>query len=180
MYKKISCLLLLLLFLSACKTTQTVTESNANEELAATNVIKEHYNLTSAFKTLNIRANAKYEDHKQSVGVTADIRIQKDELIWVSVKKFGITMARAQITPKKVSYYEVLNGTYFDGNYDLISNWLGTDLDFQKVQNLFLGKALDDLTKEKYIASIVDGLYKVAPKKNQLPKKNIILKPLIF
>jgi hypothetical protein len=32
----------------------------------------------------------------------------------------------------------------------MLSNWLGTDLDFQKVQNLLLGKAMDDLTKGKY------------------------------
>ena len=41
-------------------------------------------------------------------------------------------MAKALITPTKVSYYEKINNTYFEGDFSLLSNWLGTDLDFQK------------------------------------------------
>lgn len=159
-------------FLAACKTKlSAVNETTASEELAATKVIKEHYSQKANFKTLNIRTNAKYEDDKTELSFTADIRIIKDEIIWINIKKFSIPMAKALITPSKVSYYEVINGTYFDGNYDLISNWLGTDLDFQKVQNLFIGKTLDDLTKQTYIATIVDGLYKLTEKNKSATEK---------
>jgi hypothetical protein len=47
-----------------------------------------------------------------------------------------------------------------------LSNWLGTELDFNKVQNLLIGSAIDDLTKAKYIAKIEKELY-------QLTEKNI-------
>jgi hypothetical protein len=45
-----------------------------------------------------------------------------------------------------------------------LSQWLGTDLDFQKVQNMFLGKTLDDLHKGKYAVSILEKLYKLQSK----------------
>ena len=56
------------------------------------------------------------------------------------------------ITPSKVSYYEKINNTYFEGDFSMLSNWLGTDLNLNKVQNLFLGKAIDNLTKDRWIS----------------------------
>ena len=163
MLKRLSVFVLIVL-LSACKAKKSVTELAANEELAATKVIQEHYNNELSFKTINIRASAKYEDDKNMQSVSADIRMIKDEKIWINVKFLGFPAAKALITPTKVSYYEKVNNTYFEGDFVVLSNWLGTDLDFQKVQNLLLGKALDDLSKTPYIASIEDDLYKLTEK----------------
>lgn len=160
-----------LVFLVSCKSKQVVAEQGATENVAVSKIISGHYANRKNFETLNIKANAQYEDEKQSQNVTAEIRIKKDEKILVIVRFLGITMAKALITPEKVSYYEKINGKYFEGNYALLSNWLGTDLDFQKVQNLFLGIALDDLTKGQYTESIENNLYKLKSKKNGIEKE---------
>jgi hypothetical protein len=47
-------------------------------------------------------------------------------------------MAKASITPTSVSYY----GTYFEGDFSALSQWLGTDLDYNKIQNMLLGEPL--------------------------------------
>ncbi|MEQ3661180.1 MAG: DUF4292 domain-containing protein [Flavobacterium sp.] len=164
--RKIIIVFIGLLFLVSCKTKQSVLESAANESLAASKIISGHYEDKKDFSTLNIRANAKYKDEKQSHSVTADIRIKKDEIIWINVKLLGFPVAKALITPERVSYYEKINNTYFEGDFSLLSNWLGTELDFNKVQNLLIGSAIDDLTKAKYIAKIEKELY-------QLTEKNI-------
>lgn len=152
----------LIVFLIGCKSKQAVATAAANENTEVSKVIKGHYANDFDFKTLNIRANARYEDEKQSHSMNADIRIKKDEIIWINIKFFGIPMAKAIITPTKVSYYEKLNGTYFEGDFSMLSNWLGTDLDFNKVQNLFLGKAIDDLTKDRWNSEVVDALFKLS------------------
>jgi hypothetical protein len=157
--------LLTLFVLVSCKSKQSVTEASANEELAAMKVIQNHYANAHDFASLYIRANAKYQDGKQTHNVAAEIRIKKDEIIWINVKLFGIPVAKALITPDKVSYYEKINGTYFEGNFDLLSSWLGTNLDFHKVQNLFIGNAIDDLTKTTYTAAIENDLYKLTEKR---------------
>ncbi|WP_252775602.1 DUF4292 domain-containing protein [Flavobacterium sp. NRK F10] len=167
MIKKVIWVFALISLLVSCKAKKAVAESAAEEDLAASKVIQQHYALPSDFKTINIRANAKYRDDKQSQSVSADIRIKKDQVIWVNVKFIGIPMAKALITPTEVQYFEKINGTYFKGDFQLLSNWLGTDLDFKKLQNLFLGKAIDDLTKAKYIAQIQDNLYKLSEKKQE-------------
>ena len=152
----------LILFLVGCKSKQIVATAAANDNTEVSQIIKGHYANAYDFKTLNIRANAKYEDAIQSHSLNADIRIKKDEIIWINIKFFGIPMAKALITPTKVSYYEKINNTYFEGDFSMLSNWLGTDLDFQKVQNLFLGRAIDDLTKDKWIAEINEKLFKLS------------------
>ncbi len=79
-------------------------------------------------------------------------------------------MAKALITPDKVQYYEKINGTYFEGNYLALSEWLGTDLDFNKIQNLLIGQPIDDLTKESFTMLLVDKNYQLSTKDNKNEK----------
>lgn len=161
--------LLLLVFLISCKAKSVVASSNAKDKISTDKIIENHYNNKKDFSTLYIKSSAKYIDEKQSQSVTAEIRIKKNETILVSIRFLGITMAKALITPDKVQYYEKIGGKYFDGNYEALSKFLGTDLDFNKVQNLFVGQALDDLKKDKYKNSIEDKWYKL---ENFLDKNN--------
>lgn len=155
--------LVLLVLLCSCKARKPVAggNSNADKKMAADKIIESYYNNKLDFKTAYIKANARYEDDKSTQNVTAEIRIKKGEIILVSVRFLGITMAKALITPTEVKYYEKLNGKYFEGNYAALSQWLGTDLDFGKVQNLLIGQALDDLKKGSYESSVADKLYKL-------------------
>ena len=168
------------LTLVSCKTKQVVAEQGASENVAVSKIISGHYANRKSFETVNIKASARYEDDKQTQNVTAEIRMKKDEKILVIVRFFGITMAKAMITPDKVSYYEKINGKYFEGNYKLLSNWLGTDLDYQKVQNLFLGLALDDLTQGQYTESVENNLYKLKSAKNGSAEKEFLFEGANF
>jgi Domain of unknown function (DUF4292) len=147
--------------LISCKSKSAVTQSNATQKITSDKIIENHYNNKKDFSTLYIKANAKYKDENQSQSVTAEIRIKKNEAILVSIRFLGITMAKALITPDKVQYYEKIGGKYFDGDYAALSQFLGSDLDFNKVQNLFIGQALDDLKQDKYKNSIEEKMYKL-------------------
>jgi hypothetical protein len=149
------------LFVSCKAKKVVVSESNATEKIAANTIIKNYYQTIKDFKTLYIKSNIKYEDDKQAQNVTAEIKIKKNEMILVSIRFIGITMAKAFITPKEVKYYEKINGKYFEGDFSTLSKWLGTDLDFSKIQNLLIGEALDNLEKGTYKAAIANNLYKL-------------------
>jgi len=148
--------------LIGCKSKQAVASAAAKDTAEISKIINGHYANETNFKTLNIKANAKYEDASQSHSMNADIRIKKNEIIWINIKILGFPIAKALITPAKVSYYEKINNTYFEGDFSMLSNWLGTDLDFQKVQNLLLGKSIDDLSKGNWISGINDKLFKLS------------------
>jgi hypothetical protein len=167
--KKIGYVLLVLLLVS-CKSKAVLNEGKAGDVLSSEKIIQNHYNNKIDFSSLYIRASAKYKDEKQSQSVSAEIKIKKDEKILVSIRFLGITMAKALITPNEVKYYEKINGTFFEGDYASLSKWLGTDLDFQKVQNMLLGKPIDDLTKGNYTSAIVEKLYKLNTFENKTEK----------
>jgi hypothetical protein len=162
---------LLILALLSCKSKQKTIASqpvNTGTKTTVSNIIKNHYALKRDFKTSYIKANIDYADDKQSLSLSADIRIKKDEIILVSIKMLGITMAKAIITPTQVRYYEKIGGKFFEGDYKTLSNLLGTDLDFQKAQNMLLGQAIDDLAKGDYSLSMEEG----SPKLEETAKEN--------
>lgn len=152
----------LLVFLVSCKSKSVAVEANKPTTRMSANKIIENYNNNKLeFSTLYIKSNVAYADDKRSQNVTAEIKIKKDQQILVSVRFLGITMAKASITPTSVSYYEKMGGTYFDGDFTTLSQWLGTDLDYNKIQNMLLGRTIDDLEKGKYAESFVDQIYRL-------------------
>ena len=165
-------LLLVVGALFSCKSKAILAEGKAKDALSSEAIISNHYHNKKEFSTLYIKSNAHYEDEKQSQRVTAEIKIKKDEIILISIRFIGITMAKALITPTKVQYYEKINNSFFEGDYSTLSRWLGSDLDFNKVQNMLLGEALDDLNKGKFSANIVDQMFKLEDSTDVNTKKS--------
>ncbi|RDI07932.1 DUF4292 domain-containing protein [Flavobacterium sp. AG291] len=161
--KKLLVITLAVLSLKSCKTAQKalISEDKAAEQKAVKEIVDGHYSNAKDFKTLLIKASGHYKKGNTSFNANAEIRVKKDEIILVSVRVLGITVAKAIITPTRVSYYAKTTGEYFDGNYAALSKWLGNDLDYTKVQNILLGNALYDLNKGKYIGSLEDGMHKL-------------------
>jgi len=170
--RHISICIILIFLIGSCKPKQlVVAEQAAKEDNKSIEVIQKHYTNKLNFQTASIRTSASYEDAKQSLSINADLRIKKDEIIWINLKFLGFPAAKAFITPTRVSYYEKINNTYFDGDYSTLSKWLGTDLDFKKVQNLLLGRPIDNLTKEVFLMQIVDNLFQLKNKNTAQTQK---------
>tara|TARA_R110001583_G_scaffold35585_3_gene118248 strand:+ start:61087 stop:61863 length:777 start_codon:yes stop_codon:yes gene_type:complete len=158
-------LIVILLVVTSCKTNKSVTNTNAITNISTKRIINNHYNNNFNQKTVNAKINAKYSDNKTSVGFSIKLRLEKDKTIWMSATKLGFPVAKVKITPTRVTYYEKLNRTYFDGDFSLLSKWLGTELDYDKVQNILLGQAILNLKKGKYNSIIDHNLYQLSPKK---------------
>ncbi|WP_369013332.1 DUF4292 domain-containing protein [Flavobacterium anhuiense] len=176
--KKYISILVLSIVVISCKSKAVAVQGNTSQTIVEKEdkkVIEKHYNNKLDFSTLYIKASAKYVDEKQSQNVTAEIRIEKDKQILISVRFLGITMAKALITPDAVSYYEKINSTYYEGDFTSLSKWLGTDLDYSKVQNLLVGEAFDDLRKGKYTQTIVENLFRLDEEKDANLKKTFFL-----
>lgn len=168
--------LLVIVSMLSCKSKAVVVGTTVSvDKMRANKIIDNHYNNKSDFSTLYIKANAKYSDAKQTQNVTAEIKIKKDEQILVSIRFLGITMAKASITPTSVSYYEKIKGTYFEGDFSGLSQWLGTDLDYNKIQNMLIGEAFDDLKKGKYAETLVERLYRLDDVSNENTKKSFYI-----
>ncbi|WPR72211.1 DUF4292 domain-containing protein [Flavobacterium sp. NG2] len=166
------------LALVSCKSKQTFVQNVDSEAvigLKTNAVIEKLYANKADFKTVYIKSDASFDNGNQSQNVTAEIRIKKDEQILVSIRFLGITMAKASITPKTVSYYEKIKGTYFEGDFSTLSQWLGTDLNYDKIQNMLMGESLDDLKKGKYNQTMAEQLYRLDDKANNSTQKTFYI-----
>ncbi len=150
------------LVLASCKSTKEVTGGEIDARISAKRIIESHYANQLDFTTLSGKVKIDYADGKNDQGVNVSLRMEKDKVIWISAP-FG--MVKAHITPNKVSFYNKLQGEYFDGDFEYLSDLLGTELDFSKVQSLLLGNAVLDLRKDKYASAIIQGNYQLKPKK---------------
>ena len=154
----------LALLVSGCKSARTAATP---EDLASAKIIDSHYDTHFDFKTLAARLKVRYKDEHTSQGVNVSLRMEKDKTIWMSASILGISLAKAKITPDHVQYYEKIDGTYFDGDFKLLSDLLGTKLDFEQVQALLLGQPIFDLSKGGYSAIAGQQNYLIVPKKQR-------------
>ncbi|OOV28728.1 hypothetical protein BXU11_01930 [Flavobacterium sp. LM5] len=175
-------LLFVLITLISCKSKSVaVMDIPKENKYMTSSVIEKLYQNKNNFSTLYIKSSANYADEKMTQNVTAEIKIKKDEQILVSVRFLGITMAKALITPEGVSYYEKINGSYFEGDFKGLSQWLGTDLDYSKIQNLLVGQAIDDLSKGKYKETLeADEKYKLEDLSKDNTQKYFFIDALKF
>ena len=162
---KLIATLLVLFAVSACKGSKGITGSSTTKKLPLKDIIKAHNAAAPDFETMAARVFVVYEDEKKSQSVTVSLRMEKDKIIWVKASLLGITLAKVLITPERVSYYEKISNTYFDGDFSLLSNWLGTELDFQKAQDILLGQSIFTINTREYESSVALNKYRVLPKR---------------
>ena len=161
-FKCVLTLLICYLALS-CKSKKILTDGSIDETSSAKSIIKAHYQNQIDFMTLRGKMKIDYSDGESSQGVSVSLRMEKDKAIWISAP-FG--MVKAYITPERVSFYNKLENEYFDGDFSYLSNILGTELNFEKVQNLLMGQALFNLREGKYDIEVADKNYQLTPKKS--------------
>lgn len=155
---------LAVLVLFNCKSTKTIKEGAANFELSTRQLIKENAKQEVSFKTFQSRLKITFIQKGKSQTHSVNFRAKKDEALWINAT---FSVIRALVTPEKVSFYNKLDNTYFDGDYKYLSDLLGTELDFYKVQNLLFGETLFNLKQSDYTSSVDDQSYIVQPKEQR-------------
>jgi hypothetical protein len=168
MIKTIYYITLVSVLLIGCKATKGVKDTAATKKISTTEIITSHYSKASTFSTLKAALNISLNTAKKEEHFTASLRIQKDEKIWMSIGKLGFPGAKILITPAKVQYYNKIDNTYFDGDYTIISSWLGTELNFTQLQSMLIGESIFTLEPTQYDSEILANGYLLKPE-NQNP-----------
>ncbi|MFT7665723.1 MAG: outer membrane biogenesis lipoprotein LolB [Patiriisocius sp.] len=158
---------LLYLFVGCGATKDIKGSVTANAALSANVILKAHKAADQDFKTLAARMQVRYEDPEQSQSITTSLRVEKDKIIWIKASVLGITLAKVLITPDQVQLYETLSNSYFAGDFSLISDLLGTQINFEQVQSLLLGHVMFNLKPKSVSTALKDNKYRVAPIKQE-------------
>lgn len=166
------------LFLFNCKSSRIAGAGEANLKLSTKQLIKENEKQAPNFKTLQSKLKITFTENGNTQTHAVSFRAKKDEMLWMSAT---FSIIKALVTPEKISFYNKLDNTYFEGDFSYLSDLLGTELDFKKVQNLLFGEALYDLKDEPYKASVLDSSYVLQPKnQSALFEIFFILDPTLF
>lgn len=161
---KLSIILFISFFITSCGGGKKVVGSEtANHTMSSKDIIKTHDESLPNFLTLAARMHVQYENGKDMQSLTVSLRMEKDQKIWIKASLLGITLAKLYITPESVSYYESISNTYFDGDFSLLSKWLGTEINFEKAQGILLGQSIFNLDN-KYKSEVISNKYMLQPK----------------
>ncbi|AFL80479.1 hypothetical protein Aeqsu_0978 [Aequorivita sublithincola DSM 14238] len=153
--------LLLLVFLASCGGAKNISDV---EKSSAKEVISAHKAASPEFKTLAGRVQLVYETDEKLQSITVSLRMEKDKNIWIKASLLGITIAKVLITPTSVSYYETIGRTYFEGDFALLGDWIGTPINFQQAQNMLLGQSIFTLNPSEYSSAVFQNKFKIQPK----------------
>lgn len=155
--------LIFILAFTACKASKKTVNANAiAKNMSAKKVAKKHLSSNFDKETIDAKLRVKFKNSKENQSFSVRMKIKKDEVIYLKGTKI-ISIFKAKITPTKVSYYSPYAKNYFEGDYSLIKDFLGTDIAFEELQNIFLGQAKIENKGRDYDVEIVDNQYKLSP-----------------
>jgi hypothetical protein len=168
--KRLRYLLVLVFVISACKTNKTIVDVTNVKKMNARKVVKKHEETQFTANTLESKIKVRYTNKKggkqKRQDFTVRLRMIKDSLIWMRGTK-AITVFKLKITPDSFSYYSPLSKEYFEGDFSLLERLLGLPMNFQKIQDLLLGKSVFDMKSKRFSSKIVDNSYQLTPKSQE-------------
>lgn len=159
------------LFLFSCKTRKLESKTdNTKVEISQSDVLRlttiskiEEANFD--YKFLSAKAKVKVNREGKDFNLTFNIRMQKNERIWISVNAIAsIEVARVLLTKDSVKVIDRINKQYIVKDYAFLSELLKTDVDFLTIQNMMIGNAPSDLNYKKAEFNEFPNYYEFAGK----------------
>lgn len=99
-----------------------------------------------SFNTFSGKAKAKLDVNGNSNDVTLNIRIARDQKIWISITAIlGVEVARAQITPDSIIVVNRLQGVYLKKPFSYVYTYASRQVNFKTLQSLLVGNAMPEL-----------------------------------
>lgn len=122
------CLLAVFTF-TACNKKQQVFSDSSGKKCVAKD---------AQFKYLSVKAKVKVESEELNQNFTLNMRIKKDEIIWLSAS-YIIEGLRCYITPDSVKVIDRLKKNYYTFTFEELSRQFKTKVNFQILQSVLLG-----------------------------------------
>jgi hypothetical protein len=98
------------------------------------------------FNTFSGKAKTKLDINGNSNDVTLNIRVARDQKIWISVTAIiGIEIARAQITPDSIIVVNRLQSVYLKKPFSYVYTYASRQINFKTLQALLIGNAIPEL-----------------------------------
>lgn len=130
--------LVLLLLLGACTPKKAVIGDSLKENTPEAMMDKLVRNQVYA-EWLDAKAKISYNDGYQTISANATIKMRKDSILWIAIKKLGFEVARMQVTRDSVYILDRLNNEYDIKDLSYLESSLNIPANLQMLQAFLLG-----------------------------------------
>lgn len=133
-----------LLSFSACKSKKNLTTTNDNNTPVQVNKLEDYYKHKIEYNSFNGKMSLSYDDGKMDQKASANLKMNKGKDVWLLASAVGgmIEVARSYATPDSLQAMVGLTKTAYRMKFDDGIKKLGVAVDFETLQNLFIGNPL--------------------------------------
>lgn len=154
-----------LLILTSCNTNRKLQSGDIAatklKKRSAKYLQKQLESQTLAVEWLSARAKITYKDSEQTRKFSANIRMRKDSVIWMNVKKINVEAFRILITTDSIYVIDRLKKEYYVEDLKLIEEKFNFPGQFQALQTAILGNPYF-FDKQKLSANVVNQQYQLS------------------
>lgn len=115
------------------------------------------------FEWISAKIACEASDDSSRVSFDVNLRMRKDSVIWMNVMgPLNIKIARILITKDSVKFVQYQDGSLgsqpkcFQGDFALLTNMLGTDIDFDMMQSLLVGNSVSFYEEDEKLRSSIN------------------------
>jgi len=134
-------LLIMALLLPACKAKKEVTTPAPSKEESVSFLIDQIIKNQIDAEWFSAKARIIPSGFGIGVSLNANIRMQKDNAIWMNVSKLGLEAGRALIRPDSVFILDRFNRMYYARPIEYVETEFNLPADFGLLQEMILGNA---------------------------------------
>jgi len=152
--------LLILVLLSGCTNMRRLEKGKPIRSESASTILRKHLatNANPEWATMRMQVEAQIDGESSSFKVNA--RLRRDSAIWLSITPaLGVEAARIVLTVDSVLFLSKVPGNRFGyvGDYAAFDTLLGTEINYNMVQRIITGEAINLLDEDIKYISKVDG-----------------------
>ena len=145
--------------LSSCRATKKLASTPVPSR-SATEIITACEDHNIDYEWFCAKGKAQFETEDVDVGTKIYLRMKKDSIIWMTIKKLGITAVQAQITPDSFFVIHRLERAYEKGSLQSMRQRLKIKQTFGEMQDYFAGNIpVSQDTMQQVV--LVDRLYQL-------------------
>lgn len=170
---RVVAVMILAVWLSACKTSREVVKFDARP-MGTAKLLKKVEQNAFDYQHFSIkRIGTQFTTNDSKATFKINLKAIKNEAIQVSISKLNIPVGRVLLTPDSVKYVNYLDRNYFVDDYSYLSGVLNIDLDFSTIQSIISNNAFSyrndpkDKDFKTFNSSVENGLYLLQSEKER-------------
>ena len=163
----------MLLGFASCKTAKVVSTEKVRP-ISTNKLIRKIEDNAFKYDMLSIKRIAcQYEGPDDKTSFRASLKSEKDKQLLLTLSKINVPVARLYLTPDSVKMVNYLNKSFLEKDYDFLSEFVNTKLDFEMVQAVICNDAFsyrDDPRNndfKEFVSYVDSGMYILQSFKNR-------------